>query len=168
MRTSRTDEHMKHRIQFSHKRMPASAERGFTIIELMVTLGIISILAGTAIYNLRQMNSPIKNASFAVEQFIRLGRANAISGTQMIKVQPSSTTQIVTYSGSSCTGTMTQVTSQTLTMPSGSSMQETNWSVCFNQRGMADMSTSFHIVDNEGNNRIVRIALGGGTKVSAS
>jgi prepilin-type N-terminal cleavage/methylation domain-containing protein len=150
-----------------HKKISqARIELGYTILELMVTLGIVSILALTAVYNLRQINSPIKNATFSVEQFIRLARANAISGTQMIQVQPISATVIGTYSGSSCSGTMTAISNGTLTMPSGSSLLETNWTVCFNQRGVTSASTLFHIKDNKGNSRAIRVALGGGTKTS--
>ena len=138
-------------------------DSGFTLIEFLLVTALIGILTGTALYNLKVMSNPLQNASNSVEQFMHLARARAISGTQVVKVTVTTAKRLDTATSDSCSGTMTPLPTLFLDLPVGSTLTTTTPTVCFTQRGLADVSTNFVISDNDGDSRTVRVALGGGT-----
>jgi prepilin-type N-terminal cleavage/methylation domain-containing protein len=141
------------------------SEQGFTLIELMTTLAVIAILGGAATWNMRQMNDPLLNASFSTEHFLRLARSRAISNTQTVTIAPSSNSRISASQSDSCSGTMTNIPDLFLDLPSGATLVDTAWSICFTQRGLVDTTAEFQLVDREGSMKTVHVALGGGAKV---
>ena len=142
-----------------------SGEGGYTVSNLLVTMGLIAVLSTTAIANLREMHNPLSDASFSVEHFLRLARSRALSQTEAIQVSPSSAATFVASSSDSCTGIMTPVANLSLTLPSGASLADTSWSICFTQRGLADANTTFDLLGSNANVKSVSIALGGGIKI---
>jgi len=84
-------------------------ESGFTIIEMLVTLGLMALLSTIAISNFKELENPVADASYQVSRFIRLARSRAISQTIAIVIQPSSTTDIVALSSDACDGTLTTI-----------------------------------------------------------
>ncbi len=140
-------------------------ENGYTIVELMVVLVILTVLSATALYNLRMVNRPLYNASSSIEHFLHLSRSRAISGTSVIRITAASANKLVTSTSTSCTGTMTAQPTMFLDLPAGSWLDDTTTAICFTQRGLAAESGVFSVVDDEGKTARIRVALGGGTAV---
>jgi prepilin-type N-terminal cleavage/methylation domain-containing protein len=140
-------------------------ESGFTIIEMLVTLGLMALLSTIAISNFKELENPVADASYQVSRFIRLARSRAISQTIAIVIQPSSTTEIVALSSDACDGTLTTIDDLSMTFPDGALLSNTEWSACFNQRGLSDTNLTFQIQDEEGKSRTIEIALGGGVQI---
>lgn len=140
-----------------------AAERGYTVLELMVTLLLVAVLTETALYSLRQITDPLNDASTSMEHYLHLARTSAISNTEVIKVRAVSSTRLEAQSSDSCTGTMTTIPQLYLDLPTGSSLSDTTITACFTQRGFADAPAAFPIVDTTGQAKTVRVALGGGT-----
>ena len=70
--------------------MPAQHGRGFTLIELMVTITILSILASIAVPNYSSFvaNQRIKTASFDVMSAMVLARSEALKRNTNLTVTP--------------------------------------------------------------------------------
>jgi hypothetical protein len=141
------------------------SEHGATIVEVIAVFGLISIILGIAISNLRAMNKPLENAAYGAEVFLSLARSRAISGTQIVKVRPTSATTLGAFSGADCASATVPISSLTESLPSGTSIADTSWFVCFNPRGRADSSLSFNIYDAGHKAKTLKVALGGGIKV---
>lgn len=136
-----------------------------TILEMVVVLGLVSILSGIAVTNLRAINKPLQNAAYSTEVFLQLARSRAISGTQAVKVRPTSSTVLAAFSGVNCAGATTAISSLIQPLPVGTSLADTTWYVCFDPRGRADASISFNINDTGRKTKTIRIARGGGVKI---
>ena len=145
--------------------MQEREEKGFTIIELLCVMVLISVLSATAIYNLKSIGNPLSSASYTLENFLQLARSRAISGTHIVKVQPASNHKLEAFSSDSCTGTMTKITALFLELPTDADLTDTTKTVCFTQRGLTSTTTSFTIQNSLGETKTVKIALGGGTKI---
>lgn len=145
--------------------MRKNNEAGFTLSDMLIALGLMAVLSSMAISNIKQLENPLTDASYQVSRFVRLVRSRAISQTIVIVIQPSSTTQIVSFSSDDCDGTLTSISDLSLTLPNGSSLTDTDWSACLNQRGLSDTNLTFDIRDEEGDTRTIELALGGGVQV---
>ena len=145
--------------------MKFTEEKGFTLIELLAVIGIICILMATALYNLKLMNDPLSNGRASVEHFLHLARSRAISGTQFVIVDVSTTRKLVGSSSDACDGTKTALGDLFLDMPYGSSLSDLNATVCFTPRGLAGASANFGVVDLDGKTASIKVALGGGTAI---
>ena len=123
-------------------------EKGFSFLELLVTLSISGILVATAVSNLKTLENPLADASFQSTQFLKLVRSRAISRTLTLKVAPSSSTKLVVTSGSSCAAATTAVSDLVLNLPTGATFSATNWSICFTPRGLSTSNTSFNLSES--------------------
>jgi len=141
-------------------------QKGFSLINLAVTVSLIGILSSIAISNMKEINDPLVDASFQVTHFVRKARSEAISDTVSIQIAPISSYRIGAWSSpTSCSSTMTPVNDLFLNLPSGSNLSSTAWSICFSQRGLANSNITFNIRNTAGDTRTVEIALGGGVRI---
>ncbi|MCB0352207.1 MAG: hypothetical protein KDD64_01745 [Bdellovibrionales bacterium] len=145
--------------------MRAHGDIGFSILELVITVALMAVLTTVAVSNIKELENPLADASYQVSRFIRLVRARAISQTIVIVIQPSSTSEIVSFSSNDCAGTLTAIDDLSLSLPDGSSLTSTDWSACLNQRGLSDTNLVFQIQDIEGKTRTIELALGGGVQI---
>ncbi|MCI5064794.1 GspH/FimT family pseudopilin [bacterium] len=145
--------------------MQVSTEAGFTLTEMIATVGLVTILSTIAISNFKELENPVVDASYQVSRFIRLARSRAISQTIAIVIQPDSTTELVAFSSDDCNGTLTSLGDLSMTLPDGALLSDTEWSTCFTQRGLSDTNVTFQIQDVDGKSRTIEIALGGGVQV---
>lgn len=142
-----------------------NSEEGFTLIELCVVLSMTAIIMTIGISNLRTLENTLENAAAQVSSFMKLARSKAISTTSAYTLRPVSPFRIQSLVGSSC-GDPAPVADATLVLdlPVGSSLQDTDWSVCFNSRGFPDQSLSIDLTDKDMRLRTVEIFLGGGIR----
>ncbi len=145
--------------------MRPRAESGFSFIDMLVAMALMAILSYMAVSNIKELENPLADASYQVSRFIRLIRSRAISQTIVIVIQPDSATEIVSFSSTACDGALTAINDLSLTLPDGSSLTDTNWSACLNQRGLSDTNLVFSIQDQEGKTRSIELALGGGVQI---
>jgi len=139
-------------------------EKGFTLIELMVVLSVIALISMTAFANIKVLDNPLHNAVSSNLIFLQLARAKAISKTRYCKVYPSFNKQIVVAFGSSCE-TATDVDSSTkYDFPTGTSLSNTDWSICFTPRGFSHTNISFDITNQTAQTSTIEVSLGGGAK----
>ena len=143
-----------------------SRELGYTMFELLIVLVLTSILAATAIANLKKTDHPLADSALSVDYLFHLARTKAIASTKVIQIAPSSSTSLAASSSDSCSGTMIPIPSMAVELREGCTLPDTSWSVCFNQRGLADASVAFQILDSQENHKTIRVALGGVTKIT--
>lgn len=130
-----------------------------------MVLGLVGILVAVALSDIKLLGNPQGNAAYSVERFLRLARSTAISTTAAVKVRPTAANKLLAYTGQSCSDSTDTIPGMVLTLPLGSQLDSTAWSVCFDTRGFADANISFGLVAAHGGTKTVRVALGGGTKV---
>ena len=138
---------------------------GFTLIETLVVMALASALIGIVAFNLRDLRNPEHAAAMEVMTFIKQARGKAIASTQAYTVVPSSSTKIITTYGSNCSSvTQTPDTAMTLKLPSGASMPNTAWSVCFEARGFSRNAVDIYVTQ-DGKTDTVQVVLGGAARV---
>lgn len=141
-------------------------DSGFTVMDMLTTLGILSVLALIPLSNIRELESPIDDASFQLGHYLRLVRSRAISQTLSIIVTPESSSRLTAASAENCLSEEpVAINDLTLNFPDGAYLGSTGWSVCFNQRGLSDANLSFTLTNDDGDTKDVEIALGGGVRI---
>lgn len=140
-------------------------QQGFTLMELLAVFMVVSIIAGTAVSNLKILNNPLNDASLALTHFVKLARARAVSQTKAILITPASSVRLKIQTASTCSGTMTDVPDFFYDMPDTTSFIDTAWSACFTSRGLATSNEIFSIRNEKGGMNEIEIALGGGVRV---
>lgn len=138
---------------------------GITLLEVMITLGIVGILSGIGISNLRQLNTESQNASAYITSFIKQVRARAIAATLAYRIRPTTSSYLIAESASNCSAATWNLDSRNqLLLPAGTSLSDTSWDICFNSRGFPDGNLEIQVRENNGMTRTVEIMLGGATR----
>lgn len=151
-------------------------ERGYTVLELLVTLGFVAILAGSATFQARKLSDPLQNQTALTLSFIKQIRAKAVSSTASYLIYPSSTKEIAVAKGTACPATMPLnpstlipgsfvADSTRLVISEKVELATTNWGVCVTQRGLFTGAANVQLVDRDGKSRTINIFLGGATRV---
>ena len=145
---------------------PARKDNGFSMLELLVVVAFLGIVSVIAVTNLKTLESPLANAGFTTGHYLRLVRAQAISTTSYIRLDPTSSTQLTAsnVTTSDCSGTTTAITDLIYNYESGITLSATDWYICFTPRGLSDEHVTFSFSDTTGT-KTVQVALGGGVKV---
>lgn len=141
-------------------------EAGTSILELMVVCGIIAIMAGTAAFNVKEMDRPLENSSAAVQSFFKQARAKAIATTSAYTVYPVSASRLATKVGTTCAQASPPADSTlTLDLPAKTRLTSVGWSTCFSSRGFASTDLSLAVrSDEDGAIRTVDVFLGGAVR----
>ncbi len=139
-------------------------EAGFTIIELLVVVSFVAVFGSMAFYDFRKVDDPSKNSANELASLFREARSKAMASTQSYLVEPLSATEIKASYAKNCTATTwTTDNKLSLKLPNKTSVS-TDWSICYNSRGLADSSADIHVGGN-GRSEVVQIVLGGGGRV---
>jgi Tfp pilus assembly protein FimT len=145
---------------------PDRRQRGATLVEALVVLGVLGLAVGATALALRPLQSPIDTGTTLLEGFLRQARLNAIATTSAYRVSPSSTSRLRTTYASSCSATTwTTDADMTLALPSGVTMTSTSWSVCFSSRGISNANTLVTLQHPTNGSRKVEVLVGGTTRI---
>ena len=142
------------------------SDSGFSVIELTVALALVGIMTMIAAGNLKAVRSPALEAANQTMGFFKQVRAKALSTTSAYFVSAASPTRLVTSFGINCSDASPVADSAlTLDLPSGASMTDITWNVCFTPRGFPDSTAIIPVVDGEGGAESVELYLGGAVRI---
>lgn len=140
-------------------------ESGFTLLEMLVVLGITTILTGMAVLNLKKFDQASSNAANQIASLIKSARAYGITSTTTVEIKPLNSRTIRVSKASSCsTTTRTNIPELMLELPTSAALNSTTWSLCYTSRGISRDSIDIVITDNS-KLRTVQVVLGGGIRV---
>lgn len=141
-------------------------EGGFTIVELLVVVGIVGVLSGTAVYALRSLDDPASNGAAQLMTYIKKTRAKALATTNAYRIRPKSDgVTIEAQSAVSCTSaTFTTDSTMNLKLPTQARVASTTWSICVTPRGTLSTSENVGIADTD-SSKTLQIAMGGGMRI---
>ena len=148
-------------------RSKKSSQRGFSIFEVVATMGLMSVMAGVSVMNLKVLRDPLKNGSEQLSAFFKQVRAKAVATTSAYTIVPTSSGSFITRYSSSCSdaGT-TDDANLTTELPSGAYVTDTDWTLCYSPRGIADGNLTVEVRDLDGQYKNLEVFLGGAVRVS--
>ena len=140
-------------------------ERGFTLLESMVVLGLMTIMSAIAVLNLKKFDQTSSNGANQVAAQLKRARSYAMNSTVTVKVSPSTSNQLIATAAQTCSATTrTTIPELALTLPTGATFATTTWTLCYTSRGLSRDSLSIPVQDSS-RTRTVQVVLGGGVRV---
>jgi prepilin-type N-terminal cleavage/methylation domain-containing protein len=141
-----------------------TTQQGFTVLEVLTTLGIAGIIMGTAAANLNSLGNSPANPANQLVGYVKQVRAKALSSTRAYVIAPISPTQIgASYADNCRSPTFTADGPLRITLTSNAILTDTSWSVCITSRGLTTSSMIVPISKGSETQQ-VEIALGGGVR----
>jgi Tfp pilus assembly protein FimT len=153
--------------------MPESSNRltrGISILEILVTLGVLGIVLGIAAINLRPLSNDASNAAAETAGFLRQARARAMATTSAVRVVYVSATRLRTETAPNCNAASGWSDARlNLNLEQGARLIS-NWNsndtvVCFSSRGFTNSNITLNLQDNDGRTAALEILLGGGVEI---
>ncbi|MBL7663335.1 hypothetical protein JNK13_11350 [bacterium] len=140
--------------------------RGFSLIDLVVSMSMFSIMTATAISNWYDLTNSSDNAADVTIAYLKEVRTKAIQTTLAYTIQPVTASTISIKYSPKCSSTtkITDASATPLTLPKGTQFQSTSWSICFDSRGFSSSSGTFIIGDYKGRIETIQYYLGGGMR----
>lgn len=136
------------------------------MFELVAVVGVMTLLLLIAVSNLKELNRPLLNGTAHVTSYLKQVRAKALTATSAYEIYPLSPTELRARFANSCNATeFTDDPLLTLTMPDGAVIVESEWTVCFNSRGLASDNVTISVQDLDLQQRQVEVLLGGSVRV---
>jgi prepilin-type N-terminal cleavage/methylation domain-containing protein len=143
-------------------------ENAFTLIELVVTLSLISIFIGLAVANLPQMINPAQTGAVELSSFLKKARARAVSTTSAVFVTAADTGLVEGRSARNCdSGPGIEDNKLALILPENVSITDLGWSICFDARGFASVDETIPLEDIYDGEQSVEVYLGGAVRVNS-
>lgn len=148
------------------------SSQGFSLLELLVVLTLASVLMAMATLNMRRLVDPAITASAELTGHFKKIRAKALTTTRAYTIVALNNRKVIArYSDSCSTPTASQVEENSLayTLPTGASLGNTNWTVCYTSRGLSNLSANIVVNDDTGHgsaSRTVQVVMGGGVRVT--
>lgn len=140
-------------------------ENGFTLLEMMVVLGIMTILTGIAVLNLKKFDQASSNAANQIASLIKSSRSYGMTSTVTVQIKPISSTAISVTSAATCAATIrTTIPELSYNLPDGATLSSTTWSLCYTSRGLSRESINIQLTDRS-RTKTVQVTLGGGIRV---
>lgn len=141
------------------------SSRGYSAIELLVVLGMTGIFLGMAISNLRELDDPLLNATSQTIGFLKQVRARAFATTSAYTITPTPSGLVTSFANRCSDVDTTSEPRLSLTMPSGVTITDTSWTVCFSARGLPNDNVLIPLQDHELKTRTVEVMLGGAVRI---
>lgn len=141
--------------------MQRRSRQGFSLLELLITLGVLGIVMGIAALNLRPLSGDLETAANEVIGMFRQARARAMTTTSAYRITPTSPeTFVVEYATGCGATTWTNDPKLVRTLREGVQLTSTGWQVCFNSRGLANSAPIFGVAE-DGTTINLQVFLGG-------
>jgi hypothetical protein len=108
------------------------------LIDLIVVMALIGIMAGISALALRHFEAPLETAGDLVDGLIKQTRAKSMASTTVHRIRAVAGDHLVVEYARSCgSAAWTLDPRMDLRLPSGVSLTDTAWSICFDTRGIA-------------------------------
>lgn len=135
---------------------PPQTQRGFSVVELLITVAFVGILSAIALPRISFATRPLSDSSNRLTSSFKMVRAKAMSQTSAYRVRPTSASSIKIERANACDapnasdwqadGTFTISDSRmeqdiafvNATENDQARSPSSGWSICFNGRGMAN------------------------------
>jgi len=149
-------------MQYLQKFLSESS-KGFSQIETLVVLTLLSILSAVAVYDYTHLQRDLNTATAQLEAYLNRARAKGISSTEAYFISPISNSTLVAEHGFHCSSTdRTADPELTFELPEGIEFVSTSWTVCFTSRGLSDSNVMIEMMDPDEEVETVEVLLGGG------
>lgn len=126
---------------------------------------IMGTLVGITTLNLRELYDPSQSAAAELAGFLKKSKARALASTRAYTISPSSSTEVTTTYGKSCNDPdQIEDSRLTFSLPKGSELEDTSWSICYGVRGLANGSADIK-VKNGDTEKTVQVAMGGAVRI---
>ena len=117
---------------------PRAGSAGWSMVELLVAMVVLTVLLGFGAVYLRPLERPLENAGGLLEGFVGQAQARAIASTKVHRVRPITADSLVVEHAESCSaGAWVLDPELRLELPRDVALAATDWSVCFDSRGIA-------------------------------
>lgn len=145
------------------------SQQGISILEILVTLGILSIVLGIAAINLRPLSNDASNAASETAGFLRQARARAMATTSAVRVVYVSPTHLRTEAAPNC-NTASGWADARLNLTLNEARVVGTWVtddtiVCFSSRGFTTNNITVGLQDRDNRTAALEILLGGGVEI---
>jgi hypothetical protein len=136
-----------------------------TAVELLVVVAIIGLAAGASVLYFKPLEAPVRTAGELIEGLVRQTRARAMSATTAHRLRPFSANRLVVEHARTCTSEAWTLDPRAdLPLPRDVELTPTDWSVCFNSRGVTDSNVVLTLGHPRFESRRLEILLGGAVR----
>lgn len=151
---------------------PRYAPLGFTLIEGIIVMAVMSILFAVGLVAFRGFSNPLENQHAELISLIRLARIKAMQNTAayrlsgnggLVRVEFANNCSATTWSTDASVGRDIGGGARGLQLSDGVSMTPSAWTICFNSRGSLGSATNLNLtLSRSGQTRGLQVLLGGG------
>jgi prepilin-type N-terminal cleavage/methylation domain-containing protein len=143
--------------------------RGFSLYELLIALGVASIVSVSALSNLSALKNPLDSGAESTVGFLKQVRAKAASTTSAYFVGVTGNNRLYTTYAENCSVDEEDRTADLqmiLDLPKDVTVNNTSWTTCFTSRGLASSDSQLIVQDIGSRTRIIEVFLGGAVRVN--
>lgn len=141
-------------------------QSGMTFIELLIVMVILTIGLGTASIYLKSTENFLKTGTVLLEGSFREARLMAIASTTAHRVSPAGSNGLQVEHAATCAETTwTQADLPQLELPHDVVIENSDWSVCFNSRGVSNNNVVVTLTHPDFGSTRIEVLLGGTTRV---
>lgn len=149
-------------VPTARERRPLHTASGFSLPEALAVLAVLAITATLGAASLQALLSPLRRGSEHVEALFMQVRAKAMVTTHAHRIRPSSGGSLVVEYAPSCEAAAWTLDLQMkLQLPDAVAFEESGWSVCFSNRGIASENLFLTLVHHSYGQRRLEVLRGG-------
>lgn len=149
---------------------------GFSVLELLIVLAVLSIIFGIGAVSLGDFNDPLRNASSQLEGVIKQTRARAMSTTSAYRLVRTSDTTLIAQRADRCTAANGDWAADSsfeldlrewrdVSIERIDPLAANDVVTCFNSRGLTNSNVTITLQDGGGRSVELEILLGGAVEV---
>ncbi len=140
-------------------------QKGYSILELIVTVGLAAILSSIALYNTKAYENKVLTSSNGLVGFLKTVRAKSLANTYAYTLTATNSNNITASYSSRCdSATKTLDANIFFTLPNQVTFDNVPWSICFTSRGLSDSSQEITLSDAQ-STKTIQIVIGGAVRL---